>query len=146
MFLHLMRWTEHWSALCTPAHSPSHYSYSVGQPETQHISSVTIISKVCHVSRMTPLHQEYCSPHKYKMFCEKNFKIGVLKLCRIGFLDSLLWRQRCTIVQLYSCTHSACIAEKVKSQFRKVLTNQFWNFFHRTSCIHVGNTILDVME
>ena len=48
--------------------------------------------------RMTPLHQEYCSPHKYKMFCEKIFKIGVLKLCGNGFLHSLLCRQRCTVV------------------------------------------------
>ena len=47
--------------------------------------------------------------------------------------------------ELYSCTHSGSIAGKLKSQFRRVLTQQFWKFFHRTSCIHVGNIILDVM-
>ena len=79
------------------------------------------------------------------MFCEKIFKIGVLKLCGNGFLDSLLYSlsvYNCTIVQLYN---SACIAGKLKSQFRRVLTHQFWKFFHRTSCIYVGNSILDVM-
>ena len=95
--------------------------------------------------RITPLHQEYCSPHKQKMFCEKIFKIGVLKLCGNGFLDSLLYSlsvYNCTIVQLYIST---CIAGNLKSHFRRVLRDQFWKFFHRTSCIYVGNIILDVM-
>ena len=95
--------------------------------------------------RITPSHQEYCSPHKHKMFCEKIFKIGLLKLCGNGFLDSLLYSlsvYNCTIVQLYIST---CIAGNLKSHFRRVLRDQFWKFFHRTSCIYVGNIILDVM-
>ena len=79
------------------------------------------------------------------MFCEKIFKIGLLKLCGNGFLDSLLYSlsvYNCTIVQLYIST---CIAGNLKSHFRRVLRHQFWKFFHRTSCVYVGNSILDVM-
>ena len=87
--------------------------------------------------RITPLLQNSVPP--------MNTQCSVKKFSRIGFLDSFLCRQsvyNCTNVQQYI---SACIGGNLKLQFRRVLRHLSGKFSHRTSCIHVGNTILDVM-
>ena len=78
--------------------------------------------------------------------CEKNFKIGVFKVCGIDFKDPLLWRQRSATATAVVQTTLPYTGENLWSQFRRLWRPQSWKFLHRISSIYVWNIILDVTE